>query len=61
MGPTRELIAAIVEMELRNPRFDDPRIAEQIGHAFGVQIDKDIVRSVLSAHDRPNHPSSVTR
>jgi len=55
-GPTQEIIGAIVEMKLRNPRFGYQRIAEQIGHAFGVQIDKDIVRRVLSAHYRPNYP-----
>jgi putative transposase len=55
-GPTQAIIAAIVQMKLRNPRFGYQRIAEQIGHAFGVQIDKDIVRRVLSAHCRPDHP-----
>jgi hypothetical protein len=43
-------------MKLRNPRFGYQRIAEQIGDAFGVQIDKDIVRRVLSAHCHPDHP-----
>ena len=55
-GPTEEIISAILEMKLRNPRFGNQRIAEQISHAFGVQIDKDVVRRVLSAHDRPGHP-----
>jgi putative transposase len=55
-GPTQEIIAAILEMKLRNPRFGNQRIAEQISHAFGVQIDKDVVRRVLSAHYRPDHP-----
>jgi putative transposase len=43
-------------MKLRNPRFGYQRIAVQIGHAFGAQIDRDIVRRVLSAHCRPDHP-----
>jgi len=55
-GPTQEIIAAIVEMKLRNPRFGNQRIAEQIGHVFGVRTDKDIVRRVLSAHYRPDRP-----
>jgi putative transposase len=55
-GPTQEIISAIIEMKLRNYRFGYQRIAQQISHAFGVQIDKDVARRVLSAHDRPDHP-----
>ena len=55
-GPTQEIISAIIEMKRRNYRFGYQRIAQQISHAFGVQIDKDVVRRVLSAHDRPDHP-----
>jgi len=55
-GPTEEIISAILEMKRRNPRFGNQRIAEQIGHVFGVQIDKDIVRRVFSARYRPDHP-----
>ncbi len=51
-GPSAELIAAIVEMKRRNPRFGYMRIAQQISHAFGVQIDKDVVRRVLAGHYR---------
>ena len=51
-GPSPELIAAIVEMKRRNPRFGCPRIAEQISFLFGVQIDKDVVRRVLARHYR---------
>ena len=36
-GPSAELIAAIVEMKRRNPRFGYMRIAQQISHAFGVR------------------------
>jgi putative transposase len=39
-GPSKELIAAILEMKRRNPRFGCPRIAQEIAHAFGVEIDK---------------------
>jgi len=49
-----ELIAAIVEMKRRNPRFGCVRIARQICHAFGIEIDKDVVRRVLAKHHRPD-------
>jgi transposase InsO family protein len=48
-----ELIAAIVELKGRNPKFGCVRIAQQISHAFGVDIDKDVVRRVLAMHYRP--------
>jgi putative transposase len=53
-GPSQELIQAIVEMKRRNPRFGCPRIAQQINKAFGIDIDKDVVRRVLAAHYRPS-------
>ena len=64
-GPPRELIAAIVELKSRNPKFGCVRIAQQISHAFGVEIDKDIVRRVLAKHYSPgdsdsNGPSWLT-
>jgi putative transposase len=52
-GPSRELIDAIVAFKRRNPRTGCPRIAQQIAHAFGIDIDKDIVRRVLAKHYRP--------
>jgi transposase InsO family protein len=54
-GPSAELIAAIVEMKRRNPRFGYMRIAQQVSRAFGVQIDKDVVRRVLATHYRPDN------
>ena len=36
-----------------NPRWGCPRIAQQISLAFGVAIDKDVVRRILSAHYQP--------
>jgi putative transposase len=36
-----------------NPGWGCPRIAHQISLAFGVEIDKDVVRRVLSVHYRP--------
>ena len=51
-GPFSELIAAIVEMKRRNPRFGCVRIAQQICDAFGVLIDKDVVRRALARYYR---------
>ena len=54
-GPSRELIEAIVELKRRNTRFGCRRIAQQINKAFGLNIDKDVVRRVLEKHYHP-HP-----
>ena len=53
-GPSPELIAAIVEMKHRNPKFGCVRIAQQISYAFGIDIDKDVVRRVLEKYYRPD-------
>lgn len=75
-GPSAELVAAIVEMKRRNPRWGCPRIAQQIALAFGVEIDKDVVRRgpcpalparirrwrpLLALLPRPNEGQSVVR
>ena len=52
-GPTEELIAAIVQMKGKNPRYGCPRIAQQLSFIFGLDIDKDVVRRVLAQHYRP--------
>src|SRR5437763_4564944 len=57
-GPSAELIAAIVEMKRRDPRFGCVRIAQQIAHAFGIEIDKDIVRRVVAKHYWPGDSGS---
>ena len=44
----------MVKMKQRNPRFGCPRIAQQINKAFGIYIDKHMVRRVLTAHYRPD-------
>ena len=49
-GPSPELIAAVVEMKRRNPKFGCLRIAQQISYAFGVEVNKDIVRRILQQH-----------
>jgi len=56
-GPEKELIDAVVEMKRRNPTWGYPRIAEQITLAFGVDIDKDVVRRILGIHYRPESGS----
>ena len=52
-GPAKELIDAVVEIKRRNPTWGCPRIAQQITLAFGVGIDKDVVRRILGKHFRP--------
>jgi hypothetical protein len=52
-GPSDEIIAAILEIKNRNPRFGCPRIALEITHAFGIEIDKDVVRRVLEKYFHP--------
>jgi hypothetical protein len=49
-GLSDDLVRVIVELKRRNPRFGCPRIAQQINKAFGVNIDKDVVRRVLAKH-----------
>jgi len=44
---------SLVERRQRNPRSGGPRIAQQLGKAFGIELDKDVVRRVLAAHYRP--------
>ena len=56
-GPNPGLIEAVVAMKRRNPGWGCPRIAQQISLAFGVEIDKDVVRRVLSVHYRPESDS----
>jgi putative transposase len=56
-GPNNQLIDAVVEMKRRNPNWGCPRIAQQITLAFGVEIDKDVVRRILSIHYQPESDS----
>ena len=56
-GPTKELIHAVVEMKRRNRTWGCKRIAQQIGLAFGLDIDKDVVRRILGIHFRPKASS----
>src|SRR5262249_40091411 len=69
-GPDYDLIRAVIDMKQRNPQWGCPRIAKQIALAFGISINKDVVRRILAAvlpsvcrrqRDLPGSPSSVTR
>jgi putative transposase len=53
-GPNLDLIRAVIDMKQRNPRWGCPRIAEQIALAFGISINKDVVRRILAAHYHPS-------
>jgi len=51
-GPHPDVIAAVVAMKQRNPTWGCPRIAQQIAVAFGISLDKDVVRRILAARYR---------
>src|ERR1700682_3118762 len=46
-GPSREGIAAVADMKRRHPPWGCPRIAQQITLAFGIPMNKDVVRRIL--------------
>jgi hypothetical protein len=52
-GPSQELMDAIVATKQRNPSWGCPRIAQQIALAFGVPVDKDLVRRILAGQYSP--------
>ena len=52
-GPSQELIRLILQLKRRNPQFGCPKIALIIRRAFGLEIDKDVVRRVLARHYQP--------
>jgi len=52
-GPSKELIGAVIELKRRNSRFGCRKIAEQISGAFGIEINKDVVRRILIQHYKP--------
>jgi putative transposase len=47
-GPAQEVIAAIVDMKQWNLTWGCPRIAQQIALAFGITMNKDMVRRILA-------------
>src|SRR5262245_60797868 len=52
-GPSRDVVPAVLDMKRRNPSWGCPRIAQQITLAFGIPIDKDVVRRILGNHYQP--------
>jgi putative transposase len=52
-GPSPALIATIVEIKRRNPKFGCMCIAQQVCYVFSVDLDTDVVRRVLAKHYRP--------
>ncbi len=57
-GPKKDIIDAVLAMKRRNPKWVCPRLAQQIALAFGTEIDKDVVRRILSAYFRPQPDSA---
>jgi putative transposase len=52
-GPSQEVVAAVIEMKRRNPTWGCPRIAQQIAVAFGIPINKGVVRRILAERYQP--------
>jgi putative transposase len=57
-GPSQEIIAAVVDMKQRNRSWGCPRIAQQITLAFGIPINKDVVRRILATRYQPTPDSA---
>jgi putative transposase len=57
-GPRQDVIAAVVDMKRRNRIWGCPRIAQQITLAFGIPINKDVVRRILAARYQPKPDST---
>src|SRR5258708_24682522 len=57
-GPSQEVIAAVVDMKRRNPTWGCPRIAQQIALAFGIPMNKDVVRRILAVRYHPKPDTS---
>jgi transposase InsO family protein len=52
-GPNQDVVAAVVDMKQRNPTWGCPRIAQQIALAFGIPMNKDVVRRILAVWYQP--------
>ena len=57
-GPSQDVIAAVVDMKRRNPTWGCPRIAQQITLAFGIPINRDVVRRILADRYQPKSDSA---
>jgi transposase InsO family protein len=55
-GPEPQLIKLVVELKHRNPRMGYDRIAMQVHQAFGIEVDKHVVRRILAKHYKPKYP-----
>jgi putative transposase len=55
-GPDPELIRLVVDIKHRNPRMGYDRIAMQVLQAFGVEVDKHVIRRILARHYTPIYP-----
>lgn len=55
-GPPHKLIKLVVEIKQNNPRMGYDRIAMQVYQAFGISIDKQVVRRILAKHYKPVDP-----
>lgn len=53
-GPSKALIAAVVDMKRRNPKFGCLKLAQQISYTFGVEVNKDVVRRILEKYHPPS-------
>ena len=51
--PSQEVIAPIVDMKQQDPTWGCPRIAQQITLAFGIPMNKDVVRRILAVRYTP--------
>lgn len=56
-GPSTELRNATISLKKRDPRFGGPGTAMIVSRTFGVEVDKDVVRRVLTCDHRsdPRH------
>ena len=57
-GPSQEVVDAVVAMKQQNPSWGCPRIARQIALAFGILINRDVVRRILAARYEPKPDSA---
>jgi putative transposase len=57
-GPSQEIIATVLQMKQGNPTWGCPRIAQQICLAFGIEINKDVVRRILAVRCQPEPDSA---
>jgi hypothetical protein len=55
-GPDQELIRLVVDIKHRNPRMGYDRVAMQVLQAFGVEVDKHVIRRILAKHYQPIYP-----